>query len=514
MWSTRASFTIVLLALLTTAAAQQNVQEAYIEQYKDIAIREMERFGIPASIKLAQGILESNSGRSDLALKANNHFGIKISGNWSGQLFPKLDDEYDEYGNPIPSYFRVYPSAEDSYADHSHFLQKPRYASLFAMSNPDYKKWAHGLQQAGYATNPAYAQKLISIIERHRLYQYDRFANQNNDLLVADNTTVPPGKKPELSAEASGEVSQEADDRFSAEADGPREKFNISPEEADISFPPLPKPSDQEQVSSGILVKNDVKYVVLGQANQTIGQVAEALRYSTNSLLEYNDHIYSEEQKLAAGTIIYLQPKRKSFRGKSLWHVVSEGESMLDISNVYALDLGKLLERNLLNPDQEPAPGERIKLRGSNVDQAPKLAAANPDIFGQLVKEQPQEKPSRPYSPGNPALNDPFGPATLKVDSNGQKINKDIPQDGASINTPVLKNTDLIPLDHLNLTGQAITLYKVEQGDTLWRISKKYQTSVDQIKNFNRLTSDTIRTGMELRVKGAGEKVIGLSKEF
>ncbi len=506
MWFKQASFTIAFLMLLITAMAQQSVQEAYIQKYKHIAIREMERYGIPASIKLAQGILESNSGRSDLAVKAKNHFGIKISGNWTGQLFPKLDDEYDQYGNPIPSYFRVYSSAEDSYSDHSRFLQKPRYASLFTMRNPDYKKWAHGLQNAGYATNPVYARKLISIIERHKLYEYDRFPNNNNDMLVADNTTVPPGKKPDFSAEASGEVKETAEDKLTAEAETTKETFDVSPEEADISFPPLPKPSDKEEVSSGVLVKNDVKYIVLGQANLTIEQVAESLRYSSDALLDYNDHIFSDDQKLAAGTIIYLQPKRKSFHGKSLWHMVSEGESMLDISNMYALDLDKLLERNLLKPSQEPAPGERIKLRGRNIKEAPDLAKSNPDIFGQLVKEQPQEKPVQPGGSGKPSLQDPFGPVNHQLDSNGQKINNDHREDGAYHDKPVLKNTDLIPLDRLNLHGQTITLYKVERGDTLWRISKKYQTSVDQIKTFNQLSSNTIREGMELRVKGAGAK--------
>ena len=184
MWFKRASIIVVLTCLVSVTFAQSSVQEAYIRKYKNLAIREMERFGIPASIKLAQGILESNSGRSDLATQAKNHFGIKISGNWTGGLFPKVDDEYDANGNLIPSYFRVYRTVEDSYKDHSIFLQKPRYAELFRMKNPNYKKWAVGLQRAGYATNPVYAQKLIGIIERYKLYQYDQFNNKpsgNND---------------------------------------------------------------------------------------------------------------------------------------------------------------------------------------------------------------------------------------------------------------------------------------------------------------------------------------------
>ena len=119
MWSKRVSITFILSFMLSGVFAQLSLQEAYIQKYKGIAIREMEKHGIPASIKLAQGILESNSGRSDLATQAKNHFGIKISSNWTGGLFPKVDDEFDRYGNPIQSYFRVYRTVEDSYTDHS-----------------------------------------------------------------------------------------------------------------------------------------------------------------------------------------------------------------------------------------------------------------------------------------------------------------------------------------------------------------------------------------------------------
>ncbi len=508
MWLKRASFIMFLLFFVLTAFAQQSVQEAYIQKFKDIAIYEMEKYGIPASIKLAQGILESNSGRSDLATKANNHFGIKISGNWTGQYFPKEDDEYDRNGNLIPSYFRVYASARASYADHSIFLQKPRYAELFKMKNPNYKKWAIGLQKAGYATNPSYAKKLIGIIERYKLNKYDRFSSSNRDMLVADNTSIPPGKKIDLSAEATGEFNEENQGGISSQADAPRQNFNLAPGEADISYPPLPEPSADDHIASGILVKNDVKYIVIGQGNQTVTQIAEALKYSTNSLIDYNEHIIEESQKLAAGTIVYLQPKRKSFRGKSLWHVVSQGESMLDISNMYALDLNKLLERNRLQTGQEPAPGERIKLRGSNISVAPVLADTKPDIMGRLIKEKPEVDPNKPqYTPtGDPGRDDPFAPSKASVKKDSTNINNNIrKQDGAWNGKPILKNTDLIPLDHLNLGQSAVTLYKVEQGDTLWGISKKYQTSVNKIKNFNQLHSDFIKEGMELRVKGKGQ---------
>lgn len=144
---------------------QTSVQ--YIEQFKEIAIQEMISSGIPASITLAQGILESASGNSTLATQANNHFGIKCNINWTGPTILKDDDAEGEC-------FRVYASALESYRDHSEFLKRPRYASLFLLKRDDYRGWAHGLKQAGYATNPRYAELLIDLIERYQLDEYDK----------------------------------------------------------------------------------------------------------------------------------------------------------------------------------------------------------------------------------------------------------------------------------------------------------------------------------------------------
>jgi hypothetical protein len=139
----------------------------YIGMYKDIAIRQMNDSGIPASITLAQGILESGSGNSTLARQANNHFGIKCTAEWKGKTILKDDDKRDDC-------FRVYRSAEDSFKDHSEFLKRKRYASLFELDKDDYRSWAVGLKAAGYATNPRYAELLISLIERYELHQYDK----------------------------------------------------------------------------------------------------------------------------------------------------------------------------------------------------------------------------------------------------------------------------------------------------------------------------------------------------
>ena len=141
--------------------------EAYVLTYYPIAVEQMHRHGIPASITLAQGLLESGAGKSELTRKSNNHFGIKAHNNWTGKTTSTMD-------NGKLCQFRVYNSARDSYEDHSQFLLKPRYAALFKLDATDYKGWARGLKKAGYAEDPAYPQKLISLIERYRLYEYRR----------------------------------------------------------------------------------------------------------------------------------------------------------------------------------------------------------------------------------------------------------------------------------------------------------------------------------------------------
>ena len=173
------------LAFLTTTVAQGNEDRLnYIAKYKDIAIREMNRAGIPASIKLAQGILESNSGKSYLARRGNNHFGMKCGSKaqWSGKTIYREDDDYDEQGKLQKSCFRAYKNGEASYIAHSEFLRDSRkayrYGPLFKLDGQDYKRWARGLKQSGYATGANYDRKLIAIIETYDLDQYDREAAQ------------------------------------------------------------------------------------------------------------------------------------------------------------------------------------------------------------------------------------------------------------------------------------------------------------------------------------------------
>ena len=161
-------FLILIICCLTLQAQTRNKQyEAYIKKYRELAVEEMKKYHIPASITLAQGLLESGAGQSALARKSNNHFGIKCGSDWYGKTVSHDDDARGEC-------FRAYKHPKDSYEDHSKFLAgRPRYASLFNLNITDYKGWARGLKKAGYATNPRYADQLIGIIELYELYKYD-----------------------------------------------------------------------------------------------------------------------------------------------------------------------------------------------------------------------------------------------------------------------------------------------------------------------------------------------------
>ena len=166
---------------------------SYIDEFKAVAIEEMNAFGIPASITLAQGILESGSGNSDLAKYANNHFGIKCTSDWKGKNYFRDDDQKNDC-------FRVYKDARESFKDHSEFLKRKRYSNLFQLDKNDYKSWAQGLKQAGYATNPKYPDLLINMIEKYQLYQYDQSENEKQKIAREDrvfseiNQNIPQEK--------------------------------------------------------------------------------------------------------------------------------------------------------------------------------------------------------------------------------------------------------------------------------------------------------------------------------
>jgi LysM repeat protein len=289
-------------------AEYKSTRADYVDKYKDIAIKEMLENGIPASITLAQGLLESDNGNSALAMYANNHFGIKCHGDdWKGETYIQDDDKKDEC-------FRRYKAAEESFDDHSNFLKtKGRYAFLFELRKTDYKGWAEGLHEAGYATDKSYADRLIKIIDDNKLYQYDRM----QEMVVE--------KKEKKKTETQ-----------------------------------IVKPSSSATVSAKqVFLNNDIKYVVV-QDGDTYYKIAHQLDMRLWQLHNYNET--GRQTCLQVGDIVYLQPKRRHSQ-KEESHVVRFGETMYYISQLYGIKMKHLYKLNHMLDGQEPNAGQKIVLK-------------------------------------------------------------------------------------------------------------------------------------------------------
>ena len=410
---------------ITTLLAQSQTRRDYIQQYQDIAVSEMERTGIPASIKMAQAILESGDGRSLLARKANNHFGIKCGGKWNGKTYYIKDDDHDRNGKLIESCFRAFKSPEASFIAHSDFLQDPRkarrYGFLFDYSNTDYKKWAKGLRKAGYATNPKYPQLLINIIEENQLYQLD--TKSAYPILVSRK---------------------------------PKDKF------VDISiiaeYEPHETTRQREQKYHKVYYHNDIK-MAFAKIGDTPASIAKRFGISLKRLLKYNE--IKIEADFEENERIYLQPKRSKFRGKQKYHTVKSGETMFDIAQLYGIKIKKLYKKNKMSLGQEPAEGAKIALR-KKTKRMPKLRSAS-NI------SKPKTKPVRPKTETPPPV--------VNHKPNVKKSRKETKSETSKV------------------------VHTVKKGETLYRIAKQHGVSVEQIKQFNRLGSNTIDIGQELIVR-------------
>jgi LysM repeat protein len=327
-----------ILFLFFAAVAGFNMQaqtneavEAYVTQYKQLAIDEMIRTGVPAAITLAQGILESNAGQCSLTQQSNNHFGIKCKEDWVGEVVYHDDDRRGEC-------FRRYNSAEDSYRDHSDFLKnRPNYAPLFNIDVTDYKDWAYGLKKAGYATNPAYATSLITTIEKYDLEQYTDIAlNQSNQLNVASSN---------VQSQQNIEFKNAS---YASNQDAPQDNASYNDE---ILKHPI----------NSIFRINETNVLF---ANEGTSLFAVATQYNIpyKKLLEYND--LDNVDILQQPTLIYLEKKQK--RGSKEYHVVSGNEDLYDIAQEEGIQLESLLAYNNLQKNTQPKPGDKILLRGES----------------------------------------------------------------------------------------------------------------------------------------------------
>ncbi len=291
----------------------------YINTYKDLAVSEMRRTGVPASITLAQGILESDFGRSSLARIGNNHFGIKCHNDWNGQTIRQHDDSRNEC-------FRKYRRPEDSFYDHSDFLKSgSRYRFLFDLDPLDYKAWAKGLKKAGYATNPEYANLLIRKIEENKLYDLDRgytsSDNKPQEKIPVNETTVPQKT-------TQGET---------------------------ITF------GDVMARAPRILENNRIQYIIVkdGDTREKLENEFQLLKWE---LARYND--LNDNFTPVPGQMLYLEPKREKSDAGLEYHTAAKGETMYFISQKYGIKLKSLLEMNRMIDGNEPVAGQKIWLQG------------------------------------------------------------------------------------------------------------------------------------------------------
>jgi LysM repeat protein len=308
--------------LISSSKPDLSVQD-YVNSYKDLAVAEMKRTGIPASITLAQGIIESDCGHSTLSREANNHFGIKCHDDWTGATIRHNDNRRNEC-------FRKYRKPEESFYDHSDFLKSvSRYSFLFNLNSTDYKAWAHGLKKAGYATNPDYANMLIRTIEENNLWYFDRG-------YVA--TILPPQTNDTI-------------------------KGPLTSHSADSTKKTVKSPGGNMAVlarAPRVMENNRIQYIIVkdGDTREKLENDFQLLKWE---LSKYNE--LKSDFPLIPGQILYLQPKRdKAEPGKEYYNTV-EGDTMYLISQRYGIKLKRLYEMNRMADGTEPETGGKIWLR-------------------------------------------------------------------------------------------------------------------------------------------------------
>lgn len=330
---------VFLLSLLTNFSQAQSTDAvlAYIARYKDLAIAEMQRTGIPAAITLAQGIHETDAGTSELVRKSNNHFGIKCKDDWTGPTVAHDDDARGEC-------FRKYDAPEQSYRDHSDFLRtRPNYSALFKLDPTDYQAWAYGLKKAGYATNPKYAQVLIKLIQDYNLEEYTLIAlgKISKDDLAKNDRPVP--NKVTQASNNAGDKKVDVVSAVSVQPDYPSGEFRI----------------------------NDTRVIYVRKGTSYL-DIAQRFEIALSKLFEFND--LKPQEVTATDQLVFIQRKRKT--GDHEFHTVQPGENLNTIAQAEAIRLESLLEYNHLAADMQPAVGETLSLR-SKTSFMPKLLTKN-----------------------------------------------------------------------------------------------------------------------------------------
>lgn len=350
------SLFLIFISVLKVSAQDTYQQRVinYINTYKELAIAEMKRTGVPASITIGQGIIETEAGRSSLATIANNHFGIKCHEDWTGDTYHFDDDAPNEC-------FRKYDSPDQSFKDHSDFLKgKQRYACLFQLDETDYKGWAKGLKACGYATNPKYADILITAIENNNLQQYDLLGLDAN--YIANSNTLD-------STNAICKIQNQ-----DPETDAIVSDLISDPQHGRVYF------------------FNNIKCIELKQG-ETLQKIASEYELGMKRLLKYND--MTSKTKAQPGDRIYLQPKHRN--GDLAYHTVKEEETMFEISQMHGIQLLYLYEKNKMTMGTEPEAGEILNLRSDRISP-PKLRTKQKDVQKELTSYHPDSLAENIYT--------------------------------------------------------------------------------------------------------------------
>lgn len=485
-----------------SAPASNDRNQNYVNQYATAAIAESQTGGVPASITLAQGILESGAGTSELATNANNHFGVKCGNNWTGKTYMKKDDDKDASGKIVESCFRKYERVEDSYLDHAAFLRDPkkqtRYGFLFQLDPTDYKGWARGLQSSGYSTSNTYADKLIDIIERYQLYQYDQPG------AAGGANALPNPENPQAGAATDANI---------------------------------PLPNSKNRVGR----VNNVR-VILAREGETLTDIAKVYRLSADKLAQYNDQQYTPIQKLKVNTRVFIQAK-KDKSSKVTEHTVKNNETMFDVAQLYGVKLDKILQRNRMNRAQQPAVGQRIYLNTKRPagDEVALRDDVSSGITGQPAANMPASTTPVSLTPNEDELLDEMGGGEQNKTSTQQPPSTTTPSTTTPAATtpssanpfstpPATTPTTTAPATTTTpstSTGPAVSgtayppsgvssgnnsqtidpatvpdgYHLVVKGDTLSSIARKYNTTNARIKQLNNMTDDSVKLGQVLKVK-------------
>lgn len=331
--------TLIFILFLNVDIYSQNKSKAaldYIEKYKNVAMREMQEYKIPASVTLAQGLLESGNGNSELAKKSNNHFGIKCHKDWKGGRTYHDDDEKGEC-------FRVYKTPEESYRDHSKFLSNgQRYAFLFDLKITDYKGWAKGLKKAGYATLPTYANVLINLIEKYDLTQYD-------DMVVKGKFKYKESKK------------QKKKDQKTKEKTPKIEEPKIDNAIVYVPFK-ITEAEVVDKTSDGryIRINNNVKFIY-AKEGESVYDLATMLGLYDYQIIKYNN--LGKRTATKEDEIIYIEPKKNKAMRPYKYHTIQKGETLSYVSRLYAVKLKSLFKMNDMDENTVLHVGDNIRLR-------------------------------------------------------------------------------------------------------------------------------------------------------